>query len=64
MIMGFDPTTYTVELDCYAAEGLPKVSVTDFPDGAGAEIRLNGSLVANIEGAAVLRPENVILVAL
>ena len=64
MIMGFDPATDTVELDCYAAEGLPKVSVTDFPDGAGAEIRLNGSLVANVEGAAVLRPENVILVAL
>jgi len=62
--MGFDPATDTVELDFIAAEGRPNISVCDFPDGSGAEIRLNGTLVANIEGAAGLKPENVILVAL
>lgn len=64
MIMGFDPATDTVELDFIAAEGRPDISVCDFADGSGVEIRLNGALVANIEGAAGLKPENVVLVAL
>ena len=63
LITGFDPATDVLELEYSAALGLPEVTVTDFADGSGASIALNGVVVADVEGAQGLAPEAVVLKA-
>ena len=62
-ITGFDPARDVLELEYSAALDAPEVTITDFPDGTGASVALNGVVVADIEGAQGLSPESVILKA-
>lgn len=62
-IAGFDPRTDTLELEYTRALGRPEVTVSDFADGTGASIALNGVVVADVAGAQGLSPESIVLVA-
>lgn len=62
-ITGFDPATDTLELEYTRALGRPEITVTDFADGTGASIALNGVVVADVAGAQGLNPASIVLVA-
>lgn len=62
-ISGFNPKTDTLELEYTRALGQPEISVTDFADGTGASIALNGVVVADVAGAQGLNPASIVLVA-
>ncbi len=61
LVEGFDPATDTLELEYSAALGPPEVTVTDFSDGTGAAVALNGVVVAAVQGAQGLDPAEVAL---
>jgi hypothetical protein len=63
LVTGFNPQTDVLELEYSAALGAPEITVTDFTDGTGASVALNGVVVADVEGAQGLTPENVALKA-
>jgi len=63
LITGFDPDNDALELEYSAAMGRPEITVTDFSDGTGASIALNGVVVADVQGAQGLDPADVILTA-
>jgi len=62
-IAGFDPAQDQLELEYTASLGLPEITVTDFPDGTGASIALNGVAVADVPGAQGLNPNSINLIA-
>ena len=62
-IAGFNPRTDTLELEYTRALGRPDITVTDFADGTGASIALNGVVVAEVAGAQGLNPASIVLVA-
>jgi hypothetical protein len=51
-----------VEIEYSRSLGAPEVTVTDLPDGSGAQVALNGVVVADLPGAAGFDPSNIILV--
>ena len=51
-----------VEIEYARSLGAPEVTVTDLPDGSGAQVALNGVVVADLPGAAGFDPSNIILV--
>jgi len=61
LIHGFDPDIDRLELDYPAASGVPVVTVTDFPDGTGASVALNGVVVADVIGAQGLAVTRIVL---
>ena len=61
MIAGFNPKYDVLELEYSRALGIPEITVTDFPDGSGASIALNGVVVADVEGAQGLNPATIML---
>lgn len=61
LVSGFDPARDVLELEYSAALGAPEVTITDFPDGTGASVALNGVVVADVRGAQGLPPQAVIL---
>jgi hypothetical protein len=63
MIAGFDPSSDLIELEYTASLGVPDVTITDFADGSGASIALNGVVVADVTGAQGLDPNSVNLIA-
>jgi hypothetical protein len=60
-ILSFNASSDVLELEYTASLGVPDVSVTDFPDGTGASIALNGVVVADVAGAQGLDPQSVML---
>ncbi|NOX72450.1 MAG: hypothetical protein GXP03_02085 [Alphaproteobacteria bacterium] len=58
-ILSFNASTDILELEYTATLGVPAVSVTDFADGTGASIALNGVVVADVAGAQGLDPQSV-----
>ncbi len=60
-VFGFDPENDVVELEHPLAHDNPTVTVTDFSDGGGAFIALDGIVVAEVNGAQGLKPANVLL---
>lgn len=62
-VSGFDGATDVLELEYTSALGPPDVTVTDFPDGSGASVAMNGVVVADVAGAQGLDPDNIILIA-
>lgn len=62
-VSGFDGATDILELEYTSSLGSPDVTVTDFPDGTGASVALNGVVVADVAGAQGLDPESVVLIA-
>jgi hypothetical protein len=63
MITGFVSGSDQIELEYTASLGVPNVTVTDFADGTGASIALNGVVVADVAGAQGLDPSTVNLIA-
>ncbi len=61
-VSGFDPKTDLIELEYASALGMPDVSVSDFADGTGASVALNGVVVADIAGAQGLSASDVVLI--
>ncbi len=62
-ISAFNPKSDTLELEYTAALGSPEVSITDFADGTGASVALNGVVVADVTGAQGLDPSVISLIA-
>jgi hypothetical protein len=60
-ILSFNAASDVLELEYTASLGTPDISVTDFPDGTGASIALNGVVVADVAGAQGLDPQSVML---
>jgi hypothetical protein len=63
-ILSFNAQSDVLELEYTASLGVPDVSVTDFLDGTGASIALNGVVVADVAGAQGLEPANILLAAI
>lgn len=61
-LTGFDTDSDVLELEYAKALGPPDVTVTDFADGTGASVALNGVVVADVVGAQGLCAEDVVLV--
>jgi hypothetical protein len=64
LITGFDPDHDVLELEYTASLGQPDITVTDFQDGTGASVALNGVVVADIVGAQGLDPADIVLTPL
>jgi hypothetical protein len=51
-----------IEIEFSRSLGAPEVTVADLPDGSGAQVALNGVVVADLPGAAGFDPSHIILV--